>query len=187
MTKSDLYRYWVVVLCPTLCNPMDCSTPVFSVLRYSPELARFMSIESLMLSNHLILCHSLLLLPSVFPSFQGLFQWVSSSHQEPKVLALQLQHQSFQWIFRVDFLQDWLVWSPCCPWDSRVFYIAPQFGRINSSVLSLLYSPIFTSIHTTGKTVTLTIWTLVGKVWCLCFLTGCLGLSVLSFQGATVF
>ena len=65
--------------------------------------------------------------------------------------------------------------------------IAPQFGRINSSVLSLLYSPIFTSIHTTGKTVTLTIWTLVGKVWCLCFLTGCLGLSVLSFQGATVF
>ena len=35
---------------------------------------------------------------------QGLFKWVSSSHQVTKVLELQLQHQSFQWIFRVDFL-----------------------------------------------------------------------------------
>ena len=39
---------------------------------------------------------------------QGLFQWVSSSHRVAKVLELQLQHQSFQWIFRVDFLWDWL-------------------------------------------------------------------------------
>ena len=42
---------------------------------------------------------------------QGLFQWVSSSHQMAKVLAFQLQHQSFQWIFRTNFLEDWLVWS----------------------------------------------------------------------------
>ena len=40
---------------------------------------------------------------------QGLFQWVSSSHQVTKVLELQLQHQSLQWIFRVDFLENWLV------------------------------------------------------------------------------
>ena len=46
---------------------------------------------------------------------QGLFQWVSSLHQVAKVLELQLQHPSFQWIFRVDFLQDWLIWSPCFP------------------------------------------------------------------------
>ena len=39
---------------------------------------------------------------------QGLFQWVSSSHQVAKVLEFQLQHQSFQWTFRTDFLQDWL-------------------------------------------------------------------------------
>ena len=52
---------------------------------------------------------------------QGLFQWVGSSHQMTKVLELQPQHQSFQWIFRVGFLWDWLVWSPCCPRDSRVF------------------------------------------------------------------
>ena len=43
---------------------------------------------------------------------QGLFQWAGSSHQVVKVL--ELQHQSFQWIFRTD-CQDWLVWTPCCP------------------------------------------------------------------------
>ena len=45
---------------------------------------------------------------------QGLFQCISSSHQVAEVLELQLQHRSFQWIFRVDFFWDWLVWS-CCP------------------------------------------------------------------------
>ena len=50
---------------------------------------------------------------------QGLFQWVSSLHQVAKVLELQLKHQSFQWIFRVDFLFDGLLWSPCSPRDSQ--------------------------------------------------------------------
>ena len=59
-----------------------------------------MSIESVMPSNHLILCHPLLLLPSIFPSI-SLFQWVGSSHQVAQVLEHQLQHESFQWIFRV--------------------------------------------------------------------------------------
>ena len=49
----------------------------------------------------------------------GLFQWVSSLHQVAKVLEFQLQHQSFQWIFRTDFLYDGLVGSPCCPRDSQ--------------------------------------------------------------------
>ena len=72
-------------------------------------------------SNHLILCCPLLLLLSIFPQHQGLFQWVGSLHHVAKVLELQIQHQTFQWLFRVDFLQDWLVWSPCCPKDSQVF------------------------------------------------------------------
>ena len=50
---------------------------------------------------------------------QGLFQWVSSSHQVAKVLELQLQYQSFQWTPRTDFLQDGLVGSPCSPRDSQ--------------------------------------------------------------------
>ena len=52
---------------PTLCDPVDCSTPGFPVLHHLPELLKLMSIESVMPSNHLILCHPLLLLPSVFP------------------------------------------------------------------------------------------------------------------------
>ena len=57
--------------CLTLCNPMDCSTPGFSVLfTISWSLLKFMSIESMMPSNHLILCRPLLLLPSIFPSIR---------------------------------------------------------------------------------------------------------------------
>ena len=52
-----------------------------------------------------------------------------------------------QWIFRVDFLQDWLVWSPCSLGDSSESSPAPQFKSISYSVLSLLYGPIITSIH----------------------------------------
>ena len=71
------------------------------------SLPKFMSIESVMPSNHLF---SVTLSPSAFnlSLHQGLFQWVGSSHQVAKVL--ELQHQFFQWIFRVDFLRiDWLA------------------------------------------------------------------------------
>ena len=49
---------------------MDCSMPGFPVLRYLLDLLKFMSIESMMLANHLILCRPLFLLPSVFPSIR---------------------------------------------------------------------------------------------------------------------
>ena len=67
---------------------------------------------------------------------QGLFQWVGSSHQVAK--ELELQHQFFQWIFRVDFLavQGTLK-------SSR----APQFESVNSSALCLLYGPILTPVY----------------------------------------
>jgi len=68
------------------------------------SLRKLMSIESVMPSNHLILCHHLLFLPSIFPSIRVFFKWVSSLHQVAKVLELQLQHQSFQWTFRTDLL-----------------------------------------------------------------------------------
>ena len=62
---------------------------------------------------------------------RGLFQWVRSSHQVAKALEFQLQHQSFQWIFRTDFLYNWLVGSPCCPrWQSKTFCTTPR-GRYN--------------------------------------------------------
>ena len=80
---------------------------------------------------------------------QGLFWWVGSSHQVAKALDLQLEHQSFQWIFilRVDFLQDWLVWSLCSPRDSHESSPTPQFKSIKSLAFRLLYSPTLNS-HT---------------------------------------
>ena len=99
-----------------------------------------MFIASVMPSSHLIRWHPLLLLPSIFPT-SGTFQWVVCSHQMTKILELQLQHQSFQWIFRVNLPEDWLVWSPCCPRDFQESSPAPQFEGINSLVFCLLYSP----------------------------------------------
>ena len=81
------------------------------------------------------------------PQHQGLFQWVSSSHQVAKVLEFQLQHQSFQWTPRTDLLYDGLVGSPCSPRDSQESSPTPQFKSINYSALSLLHSPTLTSIH----------------------------------------
>ena len=72
--------------------------------------------------NSLIICHPLLLRPLSFPA-SGFFKWVSSSHQVAKVLEFQLQHQSFQWIFRTDSLLDWLVWSPCCPYCKKILLL----------------------------------------------------------------
>ena len=90
-----------------------------------------------------------LLPPSTFAfdlsQHQGLFQLVGSLHQVAKVL--ELQHQSFKWIFRVDFLWDWLVWYPCSPQDFQESSSAPQFESINSLALSFLYGPTLTSIH----------------------------------------
>ena len=104
MRKLYLIISSIAQSCPTLCNPMDCSTPGFPVHRQLLELAQthVHQVSDAIQPSH----------PLSFPSppafnlsqHQGLFQWVSSSHQVAKVWELQLQHQSFQWIFRTDFL-----------------------------------------------------------------------------------
>ena len=76
-----------------------CQASLSFIISWS--LLKLMSIELVMSSNHLILCHPLLLLPSILSQHQDLFQWVSSSYQVAKVFKL--QHQSFQWIFGTDF------------------------------------------------------------------------------------
>ena len=109
----------------------------------------------------IILCHPLLL--QSFPALWS-FQWVSSSHQVAKVLALRLQHQSFQWIFRTDFLQDWLVWSLCSPRDSQESNPTRHFKSINPLALSLLYGPTLTSIRDYWKNHSFDYMNFVGKV-----------------------
>ena len=134
-------------LCPPLCNPMDCNMPSIPFLHYLPEFTQTQVhwAGDAIQPSHPLSSHS----PPAFKisQHQGLFQWVGSSHQVAEVLELQLQHQSFQWIFRVDFLWDWLVWSPCCLRDSQQSSLAPQSKSINSLVLSLLYGPTVISTH----------------------------------------
>ena len=70
--NSHLYQSVssVTQSCLTVFDPMDCSTPGFPVCHQLPELTQTQPIESVMPSNHLILCHPLLLPPSVFPSIR---------------------------------------------------------------------------------------------------------------------
>ena len=101
--------------CLTLCDPMDCSMPGFPVHHWLPELTQthVYRVSDAIKPSHPLSSPSP---PASFLSqHQGLFQWVSSSHKVAKVLEFQLQHQSFQRIFRTDFLEDGLVRSPCSP------------------------------------------------------------------------
>ena len=104
----------------------------------TPGVHWLTSIETVMPSSHLILCRPLLLLSSIPPSI-SLFQWVNSSHQVAKVWEFQLQHQSFQWIFRTDLFEDGLVGSPCSPRNSQESSPTPQFKSINSYMLCFLF------------------------------------------------
>ena len=98
-------------LCLTFSDPMYCSTPGFPVLHHLPEFAhadtQFWSFLELPVSEAISPFHPLL--PSSpfalsLSQHQDLFQWVSSLHQVAKVLEVQLQQHSFQWLFRVDLL-----------------------------------------------------------------------------------
>ena len=103
--NCEMYQFSSVAQsCPALCDPMDCSTPGFPVHHQLLELAQ----THVHWVGDAIQPYHPLSSPSP-PAFnlsqhQGLFQWVSSLHQVTKVLEFQLQHQSFQWIFRTDFL-----------------------------------------------------------------------------------
>ena len=133
--------------CLTLCNPVDFSTPGFHVHHHL--------LEHTQTHVHRVsdaIQPSPPLSPPSPPTFnlsqlQGLFKWIGSSHQLVRVLEFQLQHQSFQWIFWIDFLKDWQVGSSCSPRDSQESSPTPQFKSINSLALSFLYSPTLTSIH----------------------------------------
>ena len=106
--------------------------------------------------------------PQSLPASESFPKWVNSSHEVAKVLEFQLQHQSFQRNPRADLLQNGLAGSPCSPRGSQESSPTPQFKSINSLVLSLLHSQLSHSYMTTGKTIALTRWTLVGKVMSLC-------------------
>ena len=112
------YSCSVAQLCLSLCSPMDCSTPGFPVLHCLSEFAHTHVhwVGDVIQPSHPLSSPSR---PALhLTQHQSLLQWVGCFHQVAKALELQLQPQFFQWIFRVDFLYDWLVWSPCSPRDS---------------------------------------------------------------------
>ena len=86
------------------CDPMECSAPGFPVHHQLPELAQthVHHVSDAIQPSHPLSSPS----PPAFnlSQHQGLSKWVSSLHQVAKVLEFQLQHQSFQWILRTDFL-----------------------------------------------------------------------------------
>ena len=117
----------------------------------SQSLLKPMSIESVMPSNHLILCRPLLLLPSIFPSIR-IFSSESTMHKVAKVLEVQLQQQFFQWVFIGRFSSNEglisLIWFDLIAAHGNLKSSpASQFESINSLALSLLYGPTLTSIH----------------------------------------
>ena len=136
----------VAQLCPTLFDPMNCSTPGLPVHHQLPEFTQthIHRVSDTIQPSHPLSSPSP---PAPNPSqHQSLFQWISSSHEVVKVLEFQLQHHSLQRNPRADILQNGLVGSPCSPRDSQEFSPTPQFKSINSSGLSFLHSTTLTSI-----------------------------------------
>ena len=134
--------------CPTLCDPTDCSMPCFPAHHQLPELAQTHVhwVGDAIQPSHPLSSPS----PPVFDlsQHQGLFQSVSSLYQVVKVLELQLQHQSFQWMNIQDwFPLGWIGWiSLQSKGLSRVFSITTVWKHQFFSI-SLLYGPTLTSIH----------------------------------------
>ena len=141
----------------------------------SQSLLKLMSIESVMPSNHLILCRPLLLLPSVFPSITCL-QWVSSWHYMAKVLELQLQPQSFsEYSGLISFRIDWF--------DRLISLLSKGLSRVFSSTTVWRHQffgaqPSLTSMHDYWKNQSCDFMDLCQQsdVF-LCFLICCLALS----------
>ena len=107
---------------------------------------QLMSIESVMPSNHLIFCHPLLLLTSIFPS-------IKVFSNELALCIKWIKYWSFSYIISpsneysglISFRIDWLF--SFCPRDSQESSLTPQFKSINSSALSFLYSPTLTFVY----------------------------------------
>ena len=142
-----LSRVWLFV------TPWTAAHHTSLSITNSWSLFKLMSIESVMPSNHLILCRSILLLPSIFPSIR-VFSNESALHiRWPKYWNFSFSiSPSNEYSGLISFRIQLEVGSPCSPRDSRESSPTPQFKSINSLVLSFLHSPTLTSIHDHRKT-----------------------------------
>ena len=142
--------------CPTLCDPMDCSTPGFPVHHYLWSLLKLMSIKSVMPSNHLVLCHLLLLLPSIFPRTRVFSNESVLRIRWPKYWSFSFSiNSSNEYSGVISFRMDWL----------DLFAVQGTLKGLlqhHSSKASILQHSAFFIVHlshpymTTGKTIALT-------------------------------
>ena len=131
-------------MCLTLCNSMDCSMTAFPVHRQLPEIAPTISIKSMMPSTHLILCHTLLLLPSIFPSI-GVFSNESVLHiKRPKNWSFSIS-PSNEYSGLISFRIDWFDLLAVQGTVTSLL----QHHSSKTSILwsSAFFSPTLTSIH----------------------------------------
>ena len=152
-----------------LCDPMDRSTPGLPALHHLPEFAQFMPIKSMMPSNHLVLCHPLLLPPSIFPSIR-VFPSESALHiRWPKDWSFSFSispSNEYSWL--ISFRMDWFDLL-------AVKGTLKILSQCHSSKASILRCSVFLIVQlshlymTTGKTMALTVWTFVGKIMSLLF------------------
>ena len=159
----------VAHLCPTLCNPMDCSMPDFFVLHYLPEFAQLMSIDSVIPSNHLIFCYPLLLLPSIFPNIKVFpMSWLLTSGGQNigASASISVLPRNIQSRFPLGLtgLISLLSKGLSCVFSSTTV----QKHQLCSAQPSLWSN---SDIHTwlLGKTITLSMVTFVSKVMSLLF------------------
>ena len=158
----------------TLCNPMAYSIPGLPVPHH---LSKFVQVQVHCIGDAIQPSHPLKpSSPSAFnlSQHQGLFQSVRCLHLMTKLL--ELHHQSFQWVFRVDFPYYWLVWSPCCPRDFLESSLAPQFEGITYLAFYFFMVQLSQLFMTAGMSIALTTWTLLAEQ-CLYFSAHHLGLS----------
>ena len=150
--------------CPTLFNPMNCSTPGFPVLHYLLEFAQILATESVMLSNYLILCHPLLLWPSIFPSIKIFSSESALSISDWKDWSFSFSiSPSNEYSGLISFRIDWFDLSAI----QETLKSLLQHYSLKASILwcsAFFMVQLSHPYMTTGKSIALTIWTFVDKV-----------------------
>ena len=134
----------VTQLCPTLCNPMNCIMPGLAVHHQSWSLLKLMAIESVMPSNHLILCHPLLLPPSILPTIKVFSNESVLCIRWPKYWSYSISPSS-EYSGLISFRIDWP--DLLAVHETLKSSPAPRFESTSLSVLSLLYDPNLRFVH----------------------------------------
>ena len=158
--------------CLALCDPMDCSMPGFLSFTISWSLLKLMSIQSVMISNHLILCRPLLLLPQSFPASESfpMSQFFVSGGQSTGVSA-----STSDLPMNISFRTDWLdLLAVQATLKSLLQHHSSKASILRCSAFFIVQ--LSHSYMTTGKTIALTRQTFARKAMSR-FLISCLGWS----------